>query len=91
MTVSTSILTSCLILGHVTDPQDTQSVRLGRGKGGAVAQLQAVSDRIHDHGAQRNKKCNNSIALQDVPINQMAPPEKGRRVITLVYIFYITF
>jgi hypothetical protein len=75
-----------LILGQVTDQQDTRPSRSNRGKGGAIAQLQAVSDRIHDVRVQRNKRpCNNLKALQDVPLNQMAPPEKGRQVVTLFY------
>ena len=44
-------------------------------QGGAIAQLQAVLDRLH---TQRAKKARNDI-LQDVAINKMAPPEKGRR------------
>ena len=45
-----------------------------RGQGGAIAQLQAVSDHLH---TQRAKQANNDI-LQDVAINKMALPEKGR-------------
>jgi hypothetical protein len=68
-----------LNLGRVTDQQDTiRPSRSNRGKGGAIAQLQAVSDCLH---TKKNPKKNANI-LQDInaPINKMAPPAKGRRV-----------
>jgi hypothetical protein len=64
--------------------------RSNRGKGGAIAQLQAVSDRLHT-GTQRVKKPGNKV-LQDVAINKMAPPKtrKGRRTVES-YIILLPF
>lgn len=75
-----------LNLGRVTDQQDVRPSRSNRGKGGAIAQLQAVSDRIH---AQRVKKPRTRV-FQDLPINKMAPPEKGRRMV-VSYLFHYLF
>lgn len=75
-------------LGRVTDQQNVRPSRSNRGKGGAIAQLQAVSERIH---VQRVKKPSNNV-LRDVPINKMAPPEKGRRtVVSYLLIFLPVF
>jgi hypothetical protein len=72
---------------QVTDSlrQDLRPSRSNRGQGGAIAQLQAVSDRLH---VQHVKKPANN-ALQDVPINKMAPPEKGRRNLKVVFYFIL--
>ena len=77
-----------LNLGRVTEQQDVQvrPSRSNRGKGGAIAQLQAVSDRIRH--VQRVKKPSNN-ALQDVPVNKMAPPEKGRQTAVTVSYFIL--
>lgn len=64
-------------LGRATDQSDVRPSRSNRGKGGAIAQLQAVSDRLH---VARIKKSSNKV-LQDAPTNKMAPPEKGRRMV----------
>lgn len=69
-------------LGQNTLQQNVRPSRSNRGKGGAIAQLQAVSDRIH---VQRAKKSSNKV-LQDAPINKMAPPEKGRRTVVSYFI-----
>jgi hypothetical protein len=68
------------------DQQALRPSRSNRGQGGAIAQLQAVSDRLHTQPA---KKASNVI-LRDVPINAMAPPEKGRRTVA-AYFFLLLF
>ena len=60
-------------LGQVMDKQIIQPSQSNHGQGGAIAQLQVVSDHLHTQCA---KKTSNDI-LQDVAINKMAPPEKG--------------
>jgi hypothetical protein len=52
--------------------QALRPLRSNRGKGGAIAQLQAVSKLICTD-ATKKKKTN---ILQDVPLNAMAPAEK---------------
>jgi hypothetical protein len=66
-----------LNLGRVTDQQDIRPSQSNRGKGGAIAQLQAVSDCLHTKSTKKNANI-----LQDIqdPINKLAPPAKGRRV-----------
>ena len=73
----------------ITDQQGTsiRPSRSNRGQGGAIAQLQAVSDRLH---TQRAKKLRNN-ALKDVPINKMAPPEKGRQTVASYFISLLFF
>ena len=80
-----SIYSNILNLGRVTDQQDVRPSRSNRGKGGAIAQLQAVSDRLHE---QRVKNPGNNV-LQDVPINKMAPSEKGRRTVVSFFILLL--
>lgn len=53
---------------------NTRPLRSNRGKGGAIAQLQAVANIITD--TTKKKKTTN--ALKDIPLNVMAPAEKGR-------------
>jgi hypothetical protein len=50
-----------------------RSLRPNRGKGGAVAQLQAVAKIICSDATKKKKMTN---ILQDVPLNAMAPVEK---------------
>ena len=80
-----SIYSNILNLGRVTDQQDVRPSRSNRGKGGAIAQLQAVSDRLHE---QRVKNPGNNV-LQDVPINKMAPSEKGHRTVVSFFILLL--
>lgn len=65
----------------MTDQQDVRPSRSNRGKGGAIAQLQAVSDRIHTQRVKKSK-----VVFRDVPINKMAPPGKGRQ--TVLFLSY---
>ena len=51
----------------------TRPLHLNRGKGGAIAQLQAVAKLIC---TDTTKKKKNTNILQDVPLNAMAPVEK---------------
>ena len=50
--------------------------RINQGCGGAVAQLQAISEQLTDKGKQKGLK--NSF-LADTPANAMAPVKVGRK------------
>jgi hypothetical protein len=50
--------------------------RINQGQGGAVAQLQAISEQLSEKGRQKSHK--NTI-LVDIPANAMAPV--GRRTV----------
>jgi hypothetical protein len=52
--------------------------RLNRGKGGAVAQLQAISDQISDKGKQKKHK----DMLIGIPVNAMAPVGPSRKTVS---------
>lgn len=53
-----------------------------RGKGGAIAQLQAVAKIIEP---TKKKKTTTGNVLKDVPLNPMAPAEKGCKI----FIFFV--
>jgi hypothetical protein len=48
-------------------------LRKNRGKGGAIAQLQAVAKIICTDNPKKKKSTN---ILQDIPLNSMAPADK---------------
>lgn len=45
--------------------------RLNRGQGGAIAQLQAISEQISEK--KKQKKPGRKDILMDIPVNAMAP------------------
>ena len=63
-----------ILLGKVANPFPLRSSRKGRGKGGAIAQLQAVAKIICTDNNAKKKKA--TSVLQDVPLNSMAPKDK---------------
>ena len=79
------LYSNVLNLGRVTDQQDIRPSQSNRGQGGAIAQLQAVSDCLHK---QRTKKPSNNILLD---VNKMAPPEKTRRRTVVSYFILLHF
>jgi hypothetical protein len=60
---------------HLFSVASTRPKRANQGRGGAVAQLQAISEQLTEKGRQKKRK---DIPI-DIPANAMAPSGLGAR------------